>query len=382
LPANIGLNDLNDLCDPHRFAQVAARHRKAFAWQPQGWIPLGIHVVNPEHARGLDLDYGAWLNPEPFLAYQTRILADTLAVSSDLLPAVAINHLGDAVLTSMFGAQQFMPDSASTTLQDVGPTPLPILSSIREVAGLQMPGLGAGIMPAVERMARFYREHLPPWVHVVAPMPAAPFSTAMELRGSDLLIDLVDQPDLCHRLIAICAHLLVQAEHRVRQLVGTPLSEHVTNFGILGVGLRLGEDSMVNLSPTMIERFCRPAFALVNRLCGGKGHIHFCSLPASRFEHVYSVLARAPEVAVVSSQFGFEYYAQHLDELRNRLAVESFYGDAFCYIRQKYGSFCAWADDFVPRFKDESGLVLYFQVESVEEGQEIWDAWQSAHRRR
>jgi hypothetical protein len=137
---------------------------------------------------------------------------------------------------------------------------------------------------------------------------------------------------------------------------------------------------MVNLSPEMIRRFCLPAFALVNSLCGGLGHVHFCTLPASRFEYVYPALALAPEVAVISSQFGFEYYAQHLDALRGCLAVESFYGDAYGYVCERYGSFRNWADDFVPRYKNESGLVLYFQVASVEEGREVWAAWQEAHR--
>jgi hypothetical protein len=62
--------------------------------------------------------------------------------------------------------------------------------------------------------------------------------------------------------------------------------------------------------------------------------------------------------------------------------VESFYGgDAYAYVCEQYGSFRAWADDFVPRFKHESGLVLYFQVSSIEEGQELWAIWQEAHSR-
>jgi hypothetical protein len=367
---------LDRFCDPGRFAEIARLHQRAFAWHPQGRIPLGIHVVNPAYAQGLD--YDRWLDPEPFLEFQARVLADTLAVGSDLLPAVAINHLGDALITSLFGAEQFMPEAGSATLQEVGPTPLPVFSDIGQVDGLAPPPLDGGIMPAVERMVRRYREDLPPWVHVVAPMPAGPFSTAMELRGSDLIYDLADAPELAARLIEICARLIWEAEVHLRGLAGTPLGEHVTNFGILGAGLRLGEDSMVNLSPQMIRRFCLPAFALVNSLCEGLGHVHFCSLPASRFEYVYPALA--PEVAVISSQFGFEYYAQHLDALRGCLAVESFYGDAYGYVCERYGSFCNWADDFVPRYKNESGLVLYFQVASVEEGREVWAAWQEAHR--
>jgi hypothetical protein len=375
---NIPTRGLETFRDPERFAEIARLHRRAFAWQPQGRIPLGVHVVDPSRARGLD--YAAWLEPEPFLEFQQGVLADTLAVGSDLLPVVAINHLGDAVITSLFGARQFIPEAGSATLQDVGPTPLPVFSDIGQVEDLAPPPLGGGIMPAVEQMVRRYREALPAWVRVVAPMPAGPFSTAMELRGSELIYDLADAPALAARLIGMCARLIWEVEAHLRRLAGTPLDEHVTNFGILGTGLRLGEDSMVNLSPEMLRRFCLPAFALVNNLAGGRGHVHFCSLPASRFEHIYTALAQAPEVAVISSQFGFEYYAEHLDALRGRLAVEAFYGDAYRYVCERYGSFREWATEFVPRYMDESGLVLYFQVSSVEEGREVWAAWQEAHR--
>jgi hypothetical protein len=369
---------LAGLNNPSRFAEIARRHASAFHWRPQGRIPLGIHVVDPRHFG--DLSYRDWLNPQPILEFQTKVLADTLSVGSDLLPAVAINHLGDAVLTSMFGAELSMPKESSASLQDIGPTPVPMFSSIEQAASAAMPAMDAGLMPDVERIALCYRAGLPQWVHVVAPMPAGPFSTAMELRGSEIMRDMIEQPDLCRRFIDTCARLVAGVERHVRQLIGSALDRHVSNFGILATGLRLGEDSMVNLSPPMIREFCVPACATVNELCGGHGHLHFCSLPHSRFEHIYPVLADCPEVIVLSSQFGFEYYQDHLDQLRGRLAIESFYGDAYRYVCEQYGSFRAWAKQFVPRFKNESGLVLYFQVASVEEGRELWAAWNDAHR--
>ena len=370
---------LAGLNNPSRFAQIASLHANAFDWQPQGHIPLGVHVVDPQHFK--HLTYRDWLNPEPFLEYQAKVLADTLAVGSDLLPVVAINHLGDAVLTSMFGAELFMPENGSATLQEVGPTPIPMFSSIDEAVASGMPAMDAGIMPEVDRIASYYRAALPEWVHVVAPSPSSPFSTAMELRGSNIMLDMIERPNLVHRFINVCARLLAGVERHVRQLITSPLDRHISNFGILGAGLRLGEDSMVNLSPAMIKEFCLPAFAAVNNLCGGCGHVHFCSLPHSRFEHIYPVLADSSEVTVLSSQFGFEYYQDHLAELRGRLAIESFYGDAYAYVCTKYGSFRAWANEFVPRFKNESGLVLYCQVASVEEGRELWALWQESHQK-
>ena len=76
-------------------------------------------------------------------------------------------------------------------------------------------------------------------------------------------------------------------------------------------------------------------------MCGGSGHIHFCTLPHSRFDFIYPVLAEADQVSVVSTQFGYEYYQDHVEELRGRLAVEAFYGDALADVRARCGSFRA-----------------------------------------
>jgi len=83
--------NLDHLYKPDRFAEVARLHKNAFAWKRQGRIPLGIHVVNPNHTDGID--YSQWLNPKPFVEFQRKILVDTLTVGSDLMPAVGINHL-------------------------------------------------------------------------------------------------------------------------------------------------------------------------------------------------------------------------------------------------------------------------------------------------
>jgi hypothetical protein len=104
------VDNLNALNQPERFTEIASLHMKAFNWKPQNRIPLGIHVVNPEYGKGLD--YSDWLNPELFFELQRKVLIDTLRVGSDLLPAVAINHLGDRVLTTMFGAQMLMSETS------------------------------------------------------------------------------------------------------------------------------------------------------------------------------------------------------------------------------------------------------------------------------
>lgn len=371
--------DLDKYYNPKRFQEVAALHWNAFNWTPQNRIPLGVHVNNPEYTK--DLSYGEWLNPEPFFDVQLRMLRDTLEVGSDLLPHVAINHVGDSVLTTMLGAELFVPEEGSATLQDVGPTPRTVFTSIDEAEELDLPPMDAGVMPEMLGIMRYYRERLPGWVHLVSPMPAGAFSTALELRGSDMLIELVERPEACRRLIDLCTQLQIDVEREFRRVSGEPEDVHVSNFGVLGAGLRIGDDSMVNLSPDMIRDFCIPTYRRTCEAFPGRGHVHFCTLAHSRFDHVFPVFAQSEDVAVVSTQFGIDYYQDHLDELRGRLAVEAFYGDACADICKRHGSFAAWADDFVPRFKGESGLVMYLAAGDVEEGHRVWAAWQDAHRR-
>ena len=371
--------DLDEYYDPERFEEVAALHRNAFAWTPQNRIPLGVHVNNPEYTK--DLSYGEWLNPEPFFDVQIKMLCDTLEVGSDLLPHVAINHVGDSVLTTMFGAELFIPEAGSATLQDVGPTPKAVFTSIDEVGQVELPPLDAGLMPEMLGIMRYYRERLPAWVHLVSPMPSGAFSTALELRGSEMLIEMVERPEPCRRLIDLCAQLQIDVEREFRGVSGEPEDVHVSNFGVLGAGLRIGDDSMVNLSPQMIRDFCTPTYRRTCDELPGRGHVHFCTLAHSRFDYVFPVFAESDDVAVTSTQFGVEYYAGHLDQLRGRVAVEAFYGDAYADVCDQHGSFAAWADDFVPRFKDQSGLVMYMAVPTVELGRRVYQTWQQAHHR-
>ena len=367
------------LNDPARFAQIAERHLRAFRWEKQDRIPLGLIVNDPKYSQGITLDQ--WLNPEVFLRLQASNLRDTLEVGSDVMPSIALNHMGNALVPSAFGAEITIPGDRVTSIQDSGPWILPVLRDIRETDDLSFSPIPSGLVCEAERFMRCCRHHLPEWVRVVSPAKLGPFSLAELLRGSAFYLDLAVDPDRCRRLLDLCTSGLIAVEQYLRNGTGPSSDEHYSEFGIRGSGIRIGEDSLINVSQAMIREFALPRIDRMAQAFGGRIYVHFCTLEKSRSEHVYEALAQASCVFAASSQFGFAYYEKNVDQLEGRLAIESLYGDGIDSLIHKHGSFENWAREFVPRFKDRSGLILYFEVPSVEAGKTIWEVWQAAHER-
>ncbi|MCK5381950.1 MAG: hypothetical protein KAJ81_10785, partial [Candidatus Latescibacteria bacterium] len=351
--------------DPARFAQIAERHLRAFRWEKQDRIPLGLIVNDPKYSQGITLDQ--WLNPEVFLRLQASNLRDTLEVGSDVMPSIALNHMGNALIPSAFGAKITIPGDRVTSIQDSGPWISPVLRDIRETDDLSFSPIPSGLVCEAERFMRCCRHHLPEWVRVVSPAKLGPFSLAELLRGSAFYLDLAVDPDRCRRLLDLCTSGLIAVEQYLRNGTGPSSDEHYSEFGIRGPGIRIGEDSLINVSQAMIREFALPRIDRMAQAFGGRIYVHFCTLEKSRSEHVYEALAQASCVFAASSQFGFAYYEKNVDQLEGRLAIESLYGDGIDYLISKHGSFEDWAREFVPRFKDRSGLILYFEVQSVEE---------------
>jgi len=362
---------------PARFAEVAQKHLNAIAWKRQDYIPLGIIVNNPDNIKGIS--YNQWLDAAIFFEAQAKILRDTLSVGSDYMPVLPINHLGDVLIPTMFGAELLVPSEIKVSFQDQGPSPFPVIGAIKAVDDLRLPDMTAGIMPDVTKIITAWRQWAPSWVEVVTPFPLGPFSLAAELRGTDFFLDIMDNPEQSHKLLSLCAEIQVQTELHLRGLIGQRKNLSISNFGVYSRGRRMGDDTIINLAPDMIAKFAVPYIEIIARRLG-PATVHFCTLAERRSDHVFEPLAASPHIVMASTQFGFEYYEKHIDQLEGRLAIESFYGEGMSYVVKKYGSFEKWAKYFVPRFKHRSGLILYFTVNSVEEGKFCWEVWQDAHQ--
>ena len=376
----------DSLNDQARFKQTAQRQLNAFNWVKQGWIPLSIIVNDPKNSEGITYDK-QWLDEKVFCEFQAKVLRDTLIVGSDSMPAACINHMGNAMIPTMFGTKIRIPDDEVKTITaSVGPWIYPNITDASEIDSYEASPLPCGLVTESEKVMKYYKKNLPAWVQVGTPSKLGTFSTAELLRGADMYTDMVMYPDQIKKLFGKVTQALIDAERYLRAAIDMPSDEFYSEYNIRGPGLRLGDDSLITISPDMIEEFIFPEYEKLAKAFSGKAYLHFCSLDGTRYEQIYEAVMDCPYIAAVSSQFGFEYYENNVDRLEGKLAIESLYGDfepegarGVAQAIKTHGSFENWANYFVPKFKDRSGLILYFEVRSIEEGKLYWDNWQKAH---
>ena len=355
--------------------QVARRQRASLTWQPVDRPPLGIWVNQPRHRS--DLTFSDIFDYRSFFTLQMRILADTLSVGSDITPCLAINSFGDGILPSMFGADLIVPPPDSKVIQDQGPWVVPLLHSAAEIAAVRRPPLDRGLFPRAADAVRYYRDHAPAWLPVVTPMRVGPLSVAMLLCGQPFYTHLYDCPKEIHHLLQVCTDLFLETELCLFQLAGMSPQDTVTNFGVsLPGALRVGDDVIINLRPELIEEFAIPYYRQIARAFGGRVLIHCCSMPQFRCDHVIATLSQHPEIVLgVSTQLGAEYYLAHQAELKGCFGIEAGYGVGISSYKESYGSFRCWAEYLARARQSNSGLVLYTEVETVEEARHMWQEW-------
>ena len=364
------------LPDDSRLRAIRQRHTASWTWDDCDRPPLAIWVNSPSRREGLT--YDRFFDYGRIFEYQCAVLDDSLSIGSDLLPVLPINHFGVAAAASMFGAELIVPDVPVTRLQDVGPWIKPVFQSAEAMMDAQTPDVRSGMMPHVIEAVEYYRDNAPPGVTVVTPFRVGPFTLAELLRGPGLYEDLYDRPEAVHHLLSVCADTVIATEKHLRRLLGQPERESITNFGIYVPGVRVNDDSLINLSARMIREFASPYLRRIAKEFGPLV-VHYCSTPSNHGEQVVQALVEDDDVIGACTQLGIAFHRKLAGELRGKLAIGSGYGDSIRHCCAEYNGLAGWAEAVLGAAQPTTGLLLHTEVESVEEARRMWDAWRSAN---
>ncbi len=222
----------------------------------------------------------------------------TLAEGGGNLLCVRCNY-GTGILPSLFGPDLFMMPDEMNTL----PTTRPLAGgkeAVRKLLGRGVPDVRGGLAGRVFEMAGRFLDIMDSYprigahVHLYHPDAQGPMDICELLWGSDLFLDVVDEPQLVHDLLALVTETYIRFMNEWRELVPFQ-DDHNPHWGMMHGGrIMLRDDSAMNFSPRMFEEFIRPYDQRLLDEFGG-GAVHFCG----RGDHYIHILAQMRGVRAV-----------------------------------------------------------------------------------
>ena len=242
--------------------------------------------------------------------------------------------------------------------------------SREEIAHLEVPDVrSAGLMPRALETLSYFKEKLDGKAHVYLSDTQGPFDIAHLLRGHELYYDVYDDPEFVHRLMDVATETYIAASKVMKEAIGEPLDEGYHGGMVMEHGgVRVCDDSSINLSDAMFREFVQPYMARVLKPFGG-GWYHFCG----NGKHLLNSILDIEEVRGINFGNPERYdFAEVLPEVLKR---GKFYVGA---IPPKQGEDAAAYRDRILGYLDgaRKGLILQSiavgEGESAREAVEIW----------
>jgi hypothetical protein len=207
-------------------------------------------------------------------------------------------NYGTSIIPLLFGVEPFVMDEALDTL----PTSWPLndVDAIRRLVDAGVPELRGGYTERVLEMGARYveiaREYpkVGRYVHIYHPDLQGPMDICEVVWGSTIFYAMVDRPELVHALLEIVTRTYIRFMRAWLEVV--PLNPNGNaHWGFYHRGnVMLRDDSAMNLSPAMFDRFVRPYDQRLLDEFGG-GAIHFCG----KGDHYVDRLPHMPGVYAV-----------------------------------------------------------------------------------
>jgi len=233
----------------------------------------------------------AQVDLEAMVLQQYGACSNQLANGAGSLMTVRANY-GTAIIPTLFGGELFVMDEELNTLQTskpLGAEAMPALIE-RGVPDMQA-GLGAAVLAAGKRYAEIAAQYprIGQYVHIYHPDMQGPMDLCEMLWGSEVFIDLLDKPELVHRLLNLLNETYVQFMKTWDAVVGTNGKPWAAHWSMMHKGkIMIRTDSGMNLSPDIYDEFIRPYDQRLLNALGG-GAVHFCGRGSHYIESACSM---------------------------------------------------------------------------------------------
>jgi hypothetical protein len=276
------LEHLAATLDPRRQTAIEELHRKALRWEPVCRLPLVLTFPLPADTPFQPYPHSQIFDDPEKMLYNELVGAGEASIAcrdqiDDDLPLTIRANFGTVVVASLFGGR----------IEQVGENPpwvrpFQTLTEFRAALERDPLDFSQGWCPKVVDRYQFYRAALQDYpavaglVRLVLPDLQGPLDTAELLRGSDIYVDLYNDPEL----IAKALDTIAQAQIGLAKHLSSYITDSVDGFShqhaaVIGGHILIRNDSTINISPATYRQHVAPHDEKVLHALGGGG-IHTC----------------------------------------------------------------------------------------------------------
>jgi hypothetical protein len=214
---------------------------------------------------------------EAMALQQFRICSEQLAGASGALMCVRCNY-GTIIVPSLFGVRLHRMADQLDTLPACWPLDRARLDEVlAEGPPPPRTGYAARVFETGERLRDIIASYprIRQYVHLYHPDFQGPTDICEMLWGSGIFTAFLEEPESVDRLLALVTQTYLGCMREWERIV-PPRDSHGVHWGFLHPGrIVLRDDSAMNLSPELFDRFVRPHDERLLEELGG-GVVHFC----------------------------------------------------------------------------------------------------------
>lgn len=262
--------------DADRVETAKRRHADMLAGRPSDYIPLkfGRSVSASFESTGFDWRE-RFYDPDKSLYCQLKdnVLPQAIA-EGDNVPGVRAD-MGVVNGMSIFGAGYVVPEHTKPVVNRYVPK--------EDLAAFEVPDdIGdLGTMPRVREHMEHHRSVLAAHgladrVYVFHCDQQGPFDIAAQSRGHDIFLDLYDDPDFIHNVLAKSVQIYIAVSKLCKAINGEPLHGGLAvDYWSDSGGVRMCGDSDILVSTDLYREMVKPYVAEAFGAFGG-GWYHYC----------------------------------------------------------------------------------------------------------
>ena len=306
-----------------------------------------------------------FFDKEKMLAEQLKGLVGIAKANSDAQLSVRAN-LGVGVVATVFGLKPVFPQEDQMPWFLENPPKEMIAYRVSRIANAKTEGL----IPTAVEYIEYFRRRLPENIKLYCYDTQGPFDLAHLIRGSQIYTDVFDDPEFVRRILEISTELYIRATKVYKEAVSEPLHSgfHTALFMENG-GVRMCDDSSINLSPKLFREFSLPYISKALAPFSG-GWVHFCG----NANHLFDMYMEVKEIRGINFGNPEKYdYAAVMEKL---ISKGKFYFGT--WPMQRGESLKDYFSRMLKPLKGKRGLILQFtRAAGMPPASEIIKLWQS-----